>query len=62
MLTREIGYKWAQDPKVESLVNSSMLERAVMVIEELCPKFEYLVLPTGTKVLSFHVLSSQQTD
>lgn len=44
------GYKWVKEHKEESIVNSSMLEKAVVAVEALSPVFEYLVLPTGTKV------------
>lgn len=59
VLTRSpIAYKWVHDPKVESVLNSSMLEKATVAVEALCPGFEFLVLPTGTKVrLPFLVLA-----
>jgi hypothetical protein len=42
-----------KDPKEESVLNSSMLEKATVAVEALSPVLEFLVLPTGTKVRAF---------
>ncbi|KAK6366868.1 hypothetical protein LTS17_010419 [Exophiala oligosperma] len=49
------SYKWVEDPKEESIVNSSMLEKATMAVQALCPDFQFFVLPTGTKAYGIHL-------
>jgi hypothetical protein len=39
-----------EDPAKEVSINVDLLDRAVKAVEALCPNFQYIVLPTGTKV------------
>ena len=45
------AYKFSTDMAKQSRENASMLERCVTAVENLSPSFEFIVLPTGGKVL-----------
>lgn len=47
-------YKSEDNPEKEVRVNCKMLECAVGALNELCPKLEFLVFPSGTKVSCPH--------
>lgn len=39
-----------EDPAKEISINVDLLDRAVKAIQALCPNFQFIILPTGTKV------------
>lgn len=43
-----------EDPAKECTINLDLLERAVTAVETLSTNFKFIVLPTGTKVISSH--------
>ncbi|KAH0844633.1 hypothetical protein FOPE_09990 [Fonsecaea pedrosoi] len=45
------SYKWCAESTRESSINERMLKRCVSALDVLCPSLEYIVLPTGTKVV-----------
>jgi hypothetical protein len=46
------AYKFEADPDEECSVNTIMLERSIRAVEKLSSKLSYVVLPSGTKVLT----------
>ncbi|KAI4171867.1 MAG: hypothetical protein LQ343_003944 [Gyalolechia ehrenbergii] len=48
-------YKSEDNPEKEVRVNCKMLECAVGALNELCPKLEFLVFPSGTKAYGIHI-------
>ncbi|KAE8347045.1 hypothetical protein BDV24DRAFT_158039 [Aspergillus arachidicola] len=43
-------------PEKEIELNIGMLKKTVLTVEKLCPNFQFVVLPTGVKAYSVHLL------
>lgn len=52
-----LAYIFNADPEAEISTNVKLLERAFTAVEALCPKFKFLVLPTGTKSYGVHLIA-----
>lgn len=48
-------YKSEDEPEEEVRVNCKMLECAIGTLNELCPKLEFVVFPSGTKAYGIHI-------